>query len=245
MRQLQTWWDAHAYYPRHASNNDEGGTSLDTAGDSVFRGGFVRPFPEGEPKADTDISLHYVLAHRHDQSVAAGYTPVSSKSPFTITNDPVKSPILDTMLLRTCTGTLVLGGIPNHPIYGMRSWAQTIFLRKPDGAPWVMFYERGYPSLSPVTKVGKRTVRQKFFGSNSNFSYWLQYTIWPDGEDRLSGAIGTHMVSSSGVVFNRNPAENSIDLTCATEALTLVRWNDWLAQSLVTSPFNLSSSDPT
>ena len=26
MRQLQAWWDAHAYYPRHASNNDEGGT---------------------------------------------------------------------------------------------------------------------------------------------------------------------------------------------------------------------------
>ena len=64
MRQLQAWWDAHAYYPRHASNNDEGGTvkvhlvilpdgriwtidvvessgsrSLDTAGVSVFRGG--------------------------------------------------------------------------------------------------------------------------------------------------------------------------------------------------------------
>src|ERR1051325_4806559 len=26
MRQLQAWWDAHAYYPRHASNNAEGGT---------------------------------------------------------------------------------------------------------------------------------------------------------------------------------------------------------------------------
>jgi outer membrane biosynthesis protein TonB len=26
MRQLQAWWDAHAYYPRHASNNDETGT---------------------------------------------------------------------------------------------------------------------------------------------------------------------------------------------------------------------------
>ena len=25
-RQLQAWWDVHAYYPRHASNNDEGGT---------------------------------------------------------------------------------------------------------------------------------------------------------------------------------------------------------------------------
>jgi TonB family protein len=88
-RQLQAWWDAHAYYPRHASNNDEGGTvkvhlvirpdgriftvkmvessgsrSLDAAGSAVFRDAFVRPFPEGEPSADVDISLHYVLAHR-------------------------------------------------------------------------------------------------------------------------------------------------------------------------------------
>jgi TonB family protein len=151
MRQLQAWWDAHAYYPRHASNNDEGGTvkihlvihpdgkiwtinvvkssgspSLDTAGDSVFRGGFVRPFPEGEPKEEMDISLHYVLARRHDQPVAAGYMPVSSKGPFTITNDPVKSPVLETMLQRICTGTMVLGGIPNYPIYGMHSWAQPL-----------------------------------------------------------------------------------------------------------------------
>ena len=39
----------------------------------------MRPFPAGEPKADIDISLHYVLAHRHDQPVAAGYTPVVSE----------------------------------------------------------------------------------------------------------------------------------------------------------------------
>jgi len=69
MRQLQAWWDVHAYYPRHASQSDEGGTvkvhlliypdgriwmvdvvgssgsrSLDTAGSSAFRGGVVRPF---------------------------------------------------------------------------------------------------------------------------------------------------------------------------------------------------------
>src|SRR5580658_1332198 len=180
MRQLQAWWDAHAYYPRHASNSDEGGTvkvhlvilpdgnifnmwlvessgsrSLDSAGAAVFHGGFVRPFPQGEPRADIDISLHYVLAHRHDQPVAAGYTPVSSKSPFTIMNDPVKSPVLETMLQRICTGMVVRGGITNHPWYGMRSQAQAIFFRKPDGTPWVKFYEWGFPSLSPVTEVGK------------------------------------------------------------------------------------------
>ncbi len=273
MRQLQAWWDAHAYYPRHASNNDEGGTlkvhlvihpdgkiwmvnmvgssgspSLDTAGNSVFRGGSVRPFPEGEPKADIeDISLHYVLAHRRDQPVAAGYTPVSSRSPFTITNDPVKSPVLETMLQKKCTGTQVLGGIPNYPIYGMRSWTQAIFFRKPDGTPWVKFYERGNPVLSPVTEVGKMvtwTGPQEFFGPNPNYSFWLQYTVWPDGDNHLRGAIGTRLTNASGIVFNRNLAGNYIDLTCATEALPTITWNDWLAQSKVTSPVNLSSSDP-
>jgi hypothetical protein len=33
MRQLQAWWDAHAYYPRHASNNDEGGNAKVPPGD--------------------------------------------------------------------------------------------------------------------------------------------------------------------------------------------------------------------
>ena len=69
MRELQAWWDAHAFYPRHASSADEGGTvkvhlvilpdgriwttdvvtssgsqALDKAGGSVFRGASVRPF---------------------------------------------------------------------------------------------------------------------------------------------------------------------------------------------------------
>src|SRR5580698_2639094 len=177
MRQLQAWWDAHAYYPRHASNRDEGGTvkvhlvilpdgniftinvvessgsrSLDGAGSAVFRGAFVRPFPEGEPRADIDISLHYVLAHRHDQPVAAGYKPVLSRSHFSITNDPVKSPVLDTMLQRVCTGRVVNGGIRNHPSYGYPSQAQAIFFRKPDGTPWVKFDAWGLPSISPVTE---------------------------------------------------------------------------------------------
>ncbi len=228
MRQLQAWWDAHAYYPRHASNSDEGGTvkvhlvilpdgristvdvvassgsrSLDTAGNSLFRGGFVRPFPEGEPKADIDISLHYVLAHRHDQPVAAGYTPVLSKSPFTIMNDPVKSPILETMLQRTCTGTLVLGGIANHPWYGIRYGIQAIFFRKPDGTPWVKFDEGGYPVLAPMTEVGKMVTwtgpQVKIGGGTSSYYRWLQYTVWPDGDNHLSGAVGSRQFNMFGV----------------------------------------------
>ena len=181
MRQLQAWWDVHAYYPRHASNNDEGGTvkvhleilpdgriwaikvldssgsnSLDTASASIFKGGFVRPFPAGAPGVELDISLHYVLAHRHDQPVPANYTPVSSKSAFTIANDPVKSPILETMLQRTCTGDVVKEGIRNHPWYGGHHWVQAVFFRKPDdGTPWVKFYDGGEPLLAPVNEVGK------------------------------------------------------------------------------------------
>jgi TonB family protein len=273
MRQLQAWWDAHAYYPRHASNSDEAGAvkvhlvilpdgriwtvdvvessgsrSLDTAGDQVFRGGSVRPFPEGEPKADMNISLHYVLAHRHDQPVAAGYTPPLSKSSFTITNDPVKSPVLDTMLQRICTGTLVLGGIPNHPLYGTRYRAEAIFFRKPDGTPWVKFYERGYPSLSPVTEVGKMvtwTGREEHVGGGSSaWLRWLQYTVWPDGDNHLSGAIGIRRFNRFGVAYNANLGGNSVDLTCATEVLPTITWNDWFAQSKVQAPVDLAPSDP-
>jgi TonB family protein len=261
MRQLQAWWDVHAYYPRHASNSDEGGTvkvhlvilpdgriwtfnvvessgsrSLDAAGSSVFRGGFVRPFPEGEPKADIDISLHYVLAHWHDQPVAAGYPPVLSKSPFTIMNDPVKSPILDTMLQRTCTGTVVRNGIANHPGYGMRIWAQAIFFRKPDGTPWVKFYEGGYPSLSPVTEVGKIvqwTGRLEHPGKGENV--WIQYTVWPDGDNHLSGAIGSKFIDNFGVPYNQNVG-GPVDLTCSTEVLPAITWNDLIAQTIVTPP---------
>jgi TonB family protein len=317
MRQLQSWWDAHAYYPRHASNSDESGTvkvhlailpdgriwtvdvmgssgsnSLDTAGASVFRGGFVRPFPAGEPKADIDISLHYVLAHRQGPPVAAGSTPVVSevtlkglaaqvqtalksgdlataarlsdqlsaglngtpaaqsaaataatnsinaraRLPFTITNDPVKSPILETMLQRTCAGTMVLGGIANHPLYGTRFAAQAIFFRKPDGTPWVKLTERGYPSLSPVTEVGKMvtwTGRQEWLPGG--LYQWRQYTLSLDADNHLRGGTALILVRA-GVTFITPRGGDSVDFTCSTEVLPTVTWNDWLAQSMVTSP---------
>jgi TonB family protein len=254
MRQLQAWWDVHAYYPRHASNNDEAGTvkihltilpdgrisavdvvgtsgsrSLDTAGSSAFSGGFVRPFPEDAPGADLDVSLHYVLAHRHDQPVAAGYTPVSSKRPFTVTNDPVTSPILDTMLQKTCTGTVVKQGIRNHPWYGVRSQAQAIFFRRPDGTPWVKFYEGGYPILSPVTEVGKvvqwsgREEHANKSGNQYSTSQIYQYTVWPDGDNKLSGSIGTSVANDPDNINHGGTA----DFICATEVVPAVTWSAW------------------
>jgi TonB family protein len=273
MRQLQAWWDAHAYYPRHASNRNESGTvevnlvilpdgriatidlvdssgsrSLDTAGESVFRGASVRPFPPGEPEADIDVSLHYVLTHRHDQQPVAGYTPALSKSPFTITNDPVKSPVLDTMLQRVCTGTMVMGGIPNQPLFGTRSAAQAIFFRKPDGTPWVKFYERGHASLAPVTELGKMvtwTGRKEHVGKQDS-DFWLQYTVSPDDDNHLTGTIGSRRLTMSGVPYNANLAGYYLDLTCAPETLPSVTWNDLIEEqnSKGTSPVDTSSVDP-
>jgi TonB family protein len=254
MRQLQAWWDAHAYYPRHASNNDEGGTvkvhlmifpygkvwpinvvessgsrSLDAAGVAVFRDAIVRPFPEGEQKAEIDISLHYILAHRHDQPVPAGYTPVLSKSPFTIMNDPVKSPILETMLKRTCTGTVVRGAVANHPIYGIRNWVQAIFFRKPDGTPWVEFHLEGAHgggiSLSPVTEVGKmlQFTGHVEYGSHGVINLFPQYTLWLDGDNHISGVMGSRHYDNFGLAYNQNGA--TVDLTCTTEVLPVVAGN--------------------
>ena len=183
----------------------------------------MRPFPAGAPEPSIDLSLHYVLAHRHDQPVAAGYTPVLSKSPFTITNDPVKSPILDTMLQRTCTGTVVREGIRNHPIYGMRSSAQAIFFRKPDGTPWVKFDEGGYPILAPVTEVGKVVQwagRQEHLrGGDSSYT---QYTVWPEGDNNLIGSLFTYYPRNSySQMINTG---GTVDFTCATEVVPAITW---------------------
>ncbi len=252
MRQLQAWWDMHAYYPRHASQNDEGGSvklhlairpdgniwkvdvvessgsrSLDTAGTLAFRGGFVRPFPAGEPEADMDISLHYVLAHRHDQPVAAGYTLVPSRRPFTITNDPVKSPILDTMLQKTCTGNVVKQGIRNHPSYGVRYWAEAIFFRRPDGTPWVTFYEGGFPILAPVTEVGKlvQWTGRGERGAGGTIRY-TQYTVWSDGGNNLSGHL--EIINPADAKFNQELNRGgTVDFSCATDVVPAVSWSSW------------------
>lgn len=248
VRQLQAWWDLHAYYPRHASQNDEGGNvkihlvirtdgniwrsevvgssgslSLDTAGAAAFHGGFVRPFPPSMPEASLDLTLHYVLAHRHDQPVPTGVTPVAFSRAFSITNDPVKSPILETMMQRSCTGTIVSGGIRNHPAYGSRSWAEAIFFRNPDGTPWVKFYVGGQPILSKVAEVGKLV--QWAGRENLQTGSFTQYTVWADGNN-LNG--------NSEVVFPYGPLNDAganhmgtVDLTCATEVVPAIKWSSW------------------
>ncbi len=262
MRQLQAWWDVHAYYPRHASQNDEGGTvkihlvilpdgriwsanvaegsgstALDTAAAGAFHGGFVRPFPEGTPEAAIDLSLHYDLAHRHDQPVPADFKPVPSRRPFTIANDPVKSPILETMLQRTCTGTVVKEGIRNHPWYGGPHWVQAVFFRRPgDGTPWVKFYD-GRSILAPVNQVGRMV---QWTGRTENprrgVEFQYQYTVWLEGENTLSGNIEAYFYANSTDGINTG---GTVDLTCTNETVPAITWSPLLVRTIQAPP-----SDP-
>jgi TonB family protein len=262
MRQLQAWWNVHAFYPKHASNNDEGGTvkiylsiqpdgkifsvslvqssgsqALDAAGLAAFRTGAVGRFPEGEPGADLDLSLHYVLAHRHDEAVSAGYTPTPYTAPFTIANNPVKSPILETMLQRTCTGTVTRNGGMNQPWRGFRGDVTLVFFRKPDGTPWVKLNETGNLSISPVTQIGNMLQwvgpLERLPGAGSNTAFYTTYTVWPDGPNHLGGAEGSPVPSKSAAYATG--LGGPIDLTCGVE-LPTVPYSNLFAQTQVGPP---------
>jgi len=117
--------------------------------------------------------------------VVAGCAPALSKSPFTITNDPVHDTVVDTMLQRTCTGTLV-------PIWWSHLphlWIRAIFYREPDGTKWVNFYWHGKgPEHLPVTELGVSAqwiTPVEPFGAQQK--YRAHFAAWPDGDNRLSG----------------------------------------------------------
>ncbi len=86
MGKLKQWWDQHSFYPKEASQTNEGGnvkvhiliasdgrvTSielvqgsgsgvLDAAATAVFRNAHLPPFPPGTPAqpADVVVTLHY------------------------------------------------------------------------------------------------------------------------------------------------------------------------------------------
>jgi TonB family protein len=263
MRQLQAWWDVHAYYPKHASNNDEGGTvkihlqihpdgsifsvalaessgskTLDAAGLSAFRTGAVRPFPEGEPAAELDLSLNYVLAHRHNEVLTAGYTPTPDRGPFTIANDPVKSQILETMLQKTCTGTVTRNGGMGQPWRGMRAPAEVVFFRRPDGTPWVRFAEAAMPvSVSPVVEIGNmlQFVGPTFKTAGSYGVIWTLWTVWPDGPNHMSGGEGSPIPNHLGAVPVYGLG-GPVDLTCSTDILPTVPYNNVVLQTMATTP---------
>jgi protein TonB len=86
MGRLKEWWDQHSYYPKEASQTNEGGdvrvriviaadgqvtsievvqgsgsSVLDVAAVAVFRNAHLPPFPPGTPAqpADVVVTLHY------------------------------------------------------------------------------------------------------------------------------------------------------------------------------------------
>jgi hypothetical protein len=118
--------------------------------------------------------------------VLAGYAPASSKTPFTITNDPVGSTVVDTMQQRTCTGTVVPIWWSGQPNFFVRA----IFYRRPDGTKWVDFYHSGLgPDGLRVTELG---VSAQWTGLPDPLTYRKgsalpHYAVWPKGDNRLSG----------------------------------------------------------
>ena len=64
---------------------------------------------------------------------------------------------------------------------------------------------------------------------------WMQYTVWSDGDNHLSGVIGSKFIDNFGVPYNQNTG-STVDLTCATEILPAITWNDLVAQTLVAPP---------
>ena len=86
MGKLKQWWDQHSFYPKEASQTNEGGnvkvhiiiasdgqvtsievvqgsglSVLDAAAVAVFRNAHLPPFPPGTPAqpADVVVTLHY------------------------------------------------------------------------------------------------------------------------------------------------------------------------------------------
>jgi periplasmic protein TonB len=86
MGKLKQWWDQHSFYPKEASQTNEGGnvrvhiviapdglvtlievvqssglSALDEAAVAVFRNAHLPPFPPGTPAlpADVVVTLHY------------------------------------------------------------------------------------------------------------------------------------------------------------------------------------------
>jgi TonB family protein len=201
IRKLQAWWDVHAYYPPPALQNHQDGTVklhlvihpdgavwtvevvqgsgsevLDKAGSEVFHLARLRPFPPGTPapQPEVNLTLHYVLEHRQ------------SKTPFTISNDPVpvETTVVNTMLERTCTGTAVPIWWSHIPTY----WVQATWYRRPDGTPWIRFYWQATgPLYIPVTELGVSAQWNTPPIIRGKDTMRTHYELWPEGDNHIGG----------------------------------------------------------
>ena len=127
-------------------------------------------------------------------------------------------------------------GIRNHPWYGVRSWAEAVFFRKPDGTPWIKFYEGGFPILAPVTEVGKMvqwTGRAEHLKSGT--SRYTQYTVWPEGENNLNGSLMVVYDADARLDHDLNLG-GTVDFACATETVPAIGWSAWSVTPGVNPP---------
>jgi TonB family protein len=229
IKQLQAWWDRHAFYPGEAVMNNVSGTVivhivvrpdgevttvhveegsgskfLNNAAYLAFSDAHLHPFPP-VPKADVYITLHYVLTHGQVTAATA-----VSKRPFTVTDKPVQATNASSLQQKTCTGVLVLDS-PNGEIdswYGRHDWARAIFYRTPDGKPRVKFW----------TSWGSNDVAVNEFDGSAGWLGQLQrkgqthvqlrFSLWPAGADHVGGSV---------VDIYKGTLDGAIDLTCASE----------------------------
>ena len=199
-RQLQAWWDMHAYYPPEAGAKSQSGTvkmhllirpdgevwradmvqgsgttTIDTAAYVAFHGARLRPLPKAPPaqEAEANLTLHFVMGH------------LESRPPFTITNDPVHGTVVDANMQRVCTGTVTQ---PWPGPEGGRFAVEANWYRKPDGTPWVKFYWAGKGPLDiPLVELSVSPQWTTPPVMRMQNTWVTHYAVWPDGDNHLVG----------------------------------------------------------
>lgn len=232
IKQLQAWWDQHAFYPGEAVVNNVSGTIkvhivvrpdgevttvhviegsgpkfLKNAAYLTFSDAHLHPFPPGTPapKADVFITLHYVLTHGQATAAAA-----ASKRPFTVTDKPVEAANASSLQQKTCTGGLVLDS-PHGELdswYGRHDWARAIFYHTPDGKPRVKFWTSWYSADVAVSEsdgsAGWLGPEQKR-GPGGGNPVQLRFSVWPAGADHVGGSV---------VDIHQPALDGAIELNC-------------------------------
>jgi TonB family protein len=231
IRQLQAWWDKHAFYPGEAVQKNVSGTVkvhivvhpdgevstihlvdgagskyLNNAAYQAFRDAHLHPFPPGTPapQADVYITLHYVLTSGPASAEAA------SKRPFTVTNKPVEAANTSSLLPKTCSGILVISPFGELDSgRGWREWAKAIFYRTPEGQPRFKFWTAWGAKDVPVNELdgsaGWLGPRQPIKGGYNQ----LRFSLWPAGPDHVAGSVVN--------IYSGMTDDGTIDLTCAPE----------------------------
>ncbi len=165
-------------------------------------------FPEGEPKADIDLSLHYVLAHRHDQPVAAGYTPRGVQKP--LHHNERSGPSRLSRLRQCCKGPAP----ERSPGMGYQITPCTECVLGPRQSSFASLMARHGSSFMrgaiPAHLSGNRSRQDGCSGPVrlEHHDKWTpsytQYTAWSDGDNHLSGAGGSLFYDRFGVAHNNN-----------------------------------------